>query len=119
TLKRLPFYCIPLAAGNVAIPAPTPEDLAAATPNSKMLAKAEYSKKRMTSTSRSGGFAPSVLEGPSNRNSQGKSIMDDAVNTPIRSVSRSQAFTGPTHISRDPTGDAIDMDFFLFSPGTY
>ncbi|GJT92577.1 hypothetical protein Tco_1081422 [Tanacetum coccineum] len=41
TLQRLPFYCTPPDATNAAIPAPTPKDLAAATPSSKVLAKAD------------------------------------------------------------------------------
>ncbi|GKE07052.1 hypothetical protein Tco_1399070, partial [Tanacetum coccineum] len=41
TLQRLPFYCTPPDATNAAILAPTPKDLAAATPSSKVLAKAE------------------------------------------------------------------------------
>ncbi|GKD45591.1 hypothetical protein Tco_1270236 [Tanacetum coccineum] len=40
-----------IASSNVAIPTPTLEDLIAATSNSKVLAKAEYSKKRRASTS--------------------------------------------------------------------
>ncbi|GKC26066.1 hypothetical protein Tco_1033360 [Tanacetum coccineum] len=37
----LPFYCTPTASSNVAILAPTLEDLVAATLNSKVLAKAD------------------------------------------------------------------------------
>ncbi|GJW39569.1 hypothetical protein Tco_0065414, partial [Tanacetum coccineum] len=50
-LWKLPFYCTPPAASNVAISTPTLEDLATATLNTKVLAKAEYSKKRRASTS--------------------------------------------------------------------
>ncbi|GKA54770.1 hypothetical protein Tco_0753719 [Tanacetum coccineum] len=120
TLKRLPFYCIPPAAGNVAIPAPTPEDLADATPNSKseddddacyeilIITPIHSAATILTGGNQSGGSASSVPEGPSNRDSQGKAITDDAVNTPIRSVGRSQAFTGPTPVSRDPMAKAKD-----------
>ncbi|GJS05037.1 hypothetical protein Tco_0321545 [Tanacetum coccineum] len=66
-----------------------------------------------------GGSAPSVAEGPSNRDSQGKAVIDDVVDTPTRSAGHSQAFTGPTPVSRDPTDDAIDRDFFLFALGPY
>ncbi|GKF17707.1 hypothetical protein Tco_0062625, partial [Tanacetum coccineum] len=51
TIQRLPFYCTPLAAADAVIPNPTPEDLAAGTPSSKILAKAEASQKRKASTS--------------------------------------------------------------------
>nr|GEZ67511.1 hypothetical protein [Tanacetum cinerariifolium] len=52
TLERLPIYCTPPAVG-VAIPEPTPKDLAAGTPS---MAKAESSKKRKALLS---GVAPS------------------------------------------------------------
>nr|GEX98790.1 hypothetical protein [Tanacetum cinerariifolium] len=51
TLQRLPFYCTPSATIDVVIPKPTPEDLAAGTPSSKILAKVEASQKRKASTS--------------------------------------------------------------------
>ncbi|GKC77264.1 hypothetical protein Tco_1128038, partial [Tanacetum coccineum] len=44
TLQWLPFYCTPTTSSNVVIPVPTLKDLIAATPNSKVLAKVEYSK---------------------------------------------------------------------------
>nr|GEW00429.1 hypothetical protein [Tanacetum cinerariifolium] len=49
-LQRLPFYCTPAAAADVVIPDLTPEDLAAGTPDAKVLAKAEASKKQKAST---------------------------------------------------------------------
>nr|GFA48971.1 hypothetical protein [Tanacetum cinerariifolium] len=52
---RLYFYCTPHAATDVAILNPTSEDLAASTPDAKVLAKAEASKKQKVSTS---GSAP-------------------------------------------------------------
>nr|GEW08593.1 hypothetical protein [Tanacetum cinerariifolium] len=51
TLQRLPFYCTPPATADIFIPDPTLKDLAADTPNSKILAKAEASQKRKASTS--------------------------------------------------------------------
>ncbi|GJW85519.1 hypothetical protein Tco_0158664 [Tanacetum coccineum] len=51
TLQRLPFYCTPPAAADAVIPDPTPEDLTAGTPSSKILAKVEASQKRKASTS--------------------------------------------------------------------
>nr|GEY11921.1 retrotransposon protein, putative, unclassified [Tanacetum cinerariifolium] len=63
-----------------------------------------------------GGSTPSVAEGPSNR---GKAVMDDVVDTSIRSVGHSQAFTSSTPVSRDLIGDAIDRDFFPFPPDPY
>ncbi|GJV43116.1 hypothetical protein Tco_1427652 [Tanacetum coccineum] len=92
TLLRLPFYCTPPADADAVIQAPTPEDLAAATPNTKVLAKAEASKKRRASTS--GSASSEIL-----------------LITPIRS-----AATIPLG---DATGDAIDKDFFPFVPGPY
>ncbi|GKA54412.1 putative reverse transcriptase domain-containing protein [Tanacetum coccineum] len=58
TLQRLPFYYTPLAAPDVVIPRPTQEDLVPATPSTKVLAKAEASKKQRASTSR---VAPSQV----------------------------------------------------------
>ncbi|GJV27672.1 hypothetical protein Tco_1384120 [Tanacetum coccineum] len=65
------------------------------------------------------GSVPSTVECPSTRASRRKVIMDDALDTPSGSAGRSQAFIGPTPASRDPTGDAIDRDFFPFAPGPY
>ncbi|GJY99941.1 hypothetical protein Tco_0517371 [Tanacetum coccineum] len=48
---RLPFYYTPSVAPDVVISGPTKEDLAAATPSTKVLAKSEASKKRRASTS--------------------------------------------------------------------
>ncbi|GJT18571.1 hypothetical protein Tco_0877277 [Tanacetum coccineum] len=50
TLQRLPFYCTPSAAADVVIHDPTPECVAATTPNTKVLAKAEAFKKQKAST---------------------------------------------------------------------
>ncbi|GKB73887.1 hypothetical protein Tco_0935299, partial [Tanacetum coccineum] len=65
------------------------------------------------------GYVPFTAEGPSNRDSRGKAIIDDVVDTPSGISNRSQDFTSPTPASRDPTGDAIDRDFFPFAPGPY
>nr|GEZ37906.1 hypothetical protein [Tanacetum cinerariifolium] len=46
----LPFYCTPPTAAADVIPNPTTEDLAAGTPSSKILSKAEASQKRKAST---------------------------------------------------------------------
>nr|GEX14488.1 retrovirus-related Pol polyprotein from transposon TNT 1-94 [Tanacetum cinerariifolium] len=105
---------------NAAILAPTLKDLAAATLNSKVLSKAEYSKKRRPLLlEERGGFTASIAEVPRNRGSRGKAIMDNVVDIPNRSVDHSQAFTGPAPVSRDPIGDVIDKDFFLFAPDPY
>ncbi|GJW41656.1 hypothetical protein Tco_0067501 [Tanacetum coccineum] len=50
-LQRLPFYYTPLAATDVVIPDPTPEDLDVGTPSTKIFTKAEASQKRKASTS--------------------------------------------------------------------
>nr|GEU70804.1 hypothetical protein [Tanacetum cinerariifolium] len=156
TLQRHPFYCTLPAATNVTIPAPTLEDLVAATPNTKVAKRTRSATAHSLKISarpnlfddndnddeksddddacveiplitsiysattipvrgnQSGGYVPSATEGPSNR---GKAIMDDAAGTPFGSVGRSLAFTRPA--VRDPTGDAIDRDFFPFVPGPY
>nr|GFC90841.1 hypothetical protein [Tanacetum cinerariifolium] len=51
TLQRLPFYYTPLAVADAVILNPTLEDLAADTPSSKILSKAEAFQKRKASTS--------------------------------------------------------------------
>nr|GEZ82768.1 hypothetical protein [Tanacetum cinerariifolium] len=99
TLQRLPFYFTLHATADVSIPDPTLEDLAVSAPSVKVMAKAEYSKKRMallswaaprhvakrtrlpwlsaipTEGNQSDGSAPLVAEGLSIR---GKAIMTDA-----------------------------------------
>ncbi|GJV37185.1 hypothetical protein Tco_1409662 [Tanacetum coccineum] len=123
---------------NAAILTPTLEDLVVATLNSKVLAKAKYSKKRRASTSGSSARTTLFDDNESGNeeseddddacyeipiitpiHSQGKAVIDDVVDTPTRSAGHSQAFTGPTPVSRDPTDDAIDRDFFPFAPGPY
>ncbi|GJR52527.1 hypothetical protein Tco_1403048 [Tanacetum coccineum] len=122
---------------------PNTEDLAAATPRTKVLAKVETSKKQRASTSRPAPrqvakrtisiplITPvrSTATIPLGGNQSGGSIlsttkgpsnpaiMDDVADTPSRSVSHSRAFTTP--LSRDPIGDAIDRDFFPFVCGPY
>ncbi|GJY55647.1 hypothetical protein Tco_0454762 [Tanacetum coccineum] len=51
-LQRLLFYCTPPATVDVAIPDPTPKDLAAGMSSAKVMAKAKSSKKRKTLLSR-------------------------------------------------------------------
>ncbi|GKE34622.1 hypothetical protein Tco_1453944, partial [Tanacetum coccineum] len=99
---------------NATILTPTLEDLVVATLNSKVLVKAEYSK-NWRKLGR--GSAPSIAEGPRNRGSRGKAVIDDVVDIPTRSAGHSQDFIGPTLVSRYPTNDAIDRDFFPFAPG--
>nr|GEV47747.1 hypothetical protein [Tanacetum cinerariifolium] len=64
-----------------------------------------------TGRNQGGGVVSFVVEG--------KAIMDDAVDTSTRCAGRSQAFTGPIPVYRDPTCDAIDRVFFSFAPGPY
>nr|GEV54596.1 hypothetical protein [Tanacetum cinerariifolium] len=68
--------------------APTPEDLTAATPNSKVLAKAKYSKKG----NQGEGVVTFVAEGPSTPDSRGKAVIDNVVVTSTRSVSRISSY---------------------------
>ncbi|GKF73041.1 hypothetical protein Tco_0219373, partial [Tanacetum coccineum] len=51
TLQRLPFYCIVAATSGFVIPGPILDELVATVPDTKVLAKAEKSKKRKSSTS--------------------------------------------------------------------
>ncbi|GKA10214.1 hypothetical protein Tco_0689647, partial [Tanacetum coccineum] len=78
------FLCLSEWTGSKVIPAPTPKDLAAATPNTKVLAKAEASKKRRASTS--GSASSEILLITPIRSAAtiplgGKAIMDDAIDT--------------------------------------
>nr|GEX91290.1 hypothetical protein [Tanacetum cinerariifolium] len=120
TLQILPFYCTPLATPNATVLAPTQEDLATATPNTKVLAKAKASKKKRAFIFRSAlsQVAKRTRSGTTH-SSGGKGIMNDDVDTNFESVDRSQAFTGTTPASQDPTDDAIKRDFFLFATGPY
>ncbi|GKB29748.1 hypothetical protein Tco_0869149, partial [Tanacetum coccineum] len=122
-VMRLPFYCAPPPAADVAIPDPTPVDLAAGTPSAKSSG----------STSRPNLFVGNDDDEESDDDedacveiplitlihSRGKAIMNDAAAAPSEGASRSQAFTAPIHSFRDLTGDAIHMDFFPFTPGPY
>ncbi|GJR61691.1 hypothetical protein Tco_1503853 [Tanacetum coccineum] len=128
TLQMLPFYRTLPYAADVAIPDPTPEDLAVGTPSAKILAKVEAFQKRKASTScatsshvakharsslaqssssttrRSlfgGSSATPAAEGPGTRDSRGKGIMADDAAAP------------------DVSGDAIHANFFPFSVGPY
>nr|GEV78405.1 hypothetical protein [Tanacetum cinerariifolium] len=132
TLQWLPFYCTPPVAANVVILKPTPEDLAAGTPSSKILAKAEASQKQKASTSgvassyvakrtrsslaQSSGSTtqPSVFA-----DSRGKGIMVDDAVVPSGGVSRQRPSSEPTPSFRDVSGDDIHTDFFPFSASPY
>nr|GEW00430.1 hypothetical protein [Tanacetum cinerariifolium] len=94
---RLPFHCTPpAAAADVVIPDLTPNDLVVGTPDAKVLAKAEASKKRKASTF---GLALSHV---SKRNSD---YEDDAcVEIPLVTLIRS-AVTIP--IGENQSGDSV------------
>nr|GEU72756.1 hypothetical protein [Tanacetum cinerariifolium] len=116
TFQRLPLYYTPSAANNAAIPAPTPKDLATNTPNSKVLAKAEYCKKRMASTS---GAAPSQIA--KQREDDDDPCYEILIITPIRSAATIPAggnhgggsdpsvAEGPSNRGKAIMNDAIDI----------
>nr|GEY58550.1 hypothetical protein [Tanacetum cinerariifolium] len=122
---RLPFYYAPPAAPDAVIPRPTQEDLAAATPSTKVLAKAEASKKRTASTFRA---APSQV---AKRTSDGEESDDDddacvkiSLITPIRfaatiPVGGNQSRGLVPSATEDSTSGAISRDFSLFALGPY
>nr|GEV52404.1 hypothetical protein [Tanacetum cinerariifolium] len=98
------FLCLPECTGA--------EDLAAGTPSSKIIAKAEASQKRKASTS---GVASSYVA----KHSRGKGIMADDVVAPSAGVSRQRPSSEPTPSFRDVSGDDIHTDFFPFSASPY
>ncbi|GJZ57745.1 hypothetical protein Tco_0613239 [Tanacetum coccineum] len=115
---RLPFYCTPPVAVDVAIPDPTLEDLATGTPSTKVLAKAEASKKQKASLSLAllRAMLPTIL-GPSIRDSWGKAIMTDAASASSGGAGRPWPSSAPAPSVRDFSGDAIHRDLFPFSLG--
>ncbi|GKE76232.1 hypothetical protein Tco_1542352 [Tanacetum coccineum] len=149
TLQRLPFYCTPHAAVDTVILDPSPADLAASKPSTKVLAKVEASQKRKASTygatsshvakctrsalaqssdsvdvipssrNQGGSSVAPAAEGSNTRDSQGKGIMVDDVVAPSNGVSRPRTSSGPAPSFRDVSGDVIHTNFFLFSAGPY
>ncbi|GKD92791.1 hypothetical protein Tco_1372628, partial [Tanacetum coccineum] len=89
TLQRLPFYCTPLAAADTVIPDPTPYDLAVGTPSSKIVAKAEASRKQKASTSalaQSPGSTtrPSLFVGDDDESDDDDACVEISLVTPLR-----------------------------------
>ncbi|GJZ12151.1 hypothetical protein Tco_0546910 [Tanacetum coccineum] len=142
TLQMLPFYCTLPSAADVAIPDPTPEDLAVGTPSAKILAKVEAFQKRKASTSGAtsshvakharsslaqssssttrrslfgGSSATPAAEGPGTRDSRGKGIAA----APSVDESRPRPSSRPAPSFRDVSRDAIHANFFHFSVGPY
>ncbi|GJZ85992.1 hypothetical protein Tco_0657602, partial [Tanacetum coccineum] len=72
-----------------------------------------------TRGNKSEGSAPSATEGPSTRDSRGKAIMSDVANASSEGDDRSWTSASPTPTFRDLSGDAIQRDFFPFTPGPY
>nr|GEV35770.1 hypothetical protein [Tanacetum cinerariifolium] len=117
-IRMLPFYCTPTA--DAAISTPTSKDLAAATPNTKVLAKAEASNNDDDASDDDDDayveipliipihFAATIPLGH-NHGSRGKAIMDDAVDTPSGSAVRSRIFTTP--LTRDATDDIVSGSY--------
>ncbi|GJT34115.1 hypothetical protein Tco_0924534 [Tanacetum coccineum] len=123
TLQRLPFYCTPPAAADAVIPNPTPEDLAAGTPSSKILAKAEASQKRKASTSgaasshvakrtrsalaQSSGSTtrPSLFAGDDDESDDDDACVEIPLVTPLRS-----AVVIPSLGNQDSRGNKIMVD---------
>ncbi|GKB65540.1 hypothetical protein Tco_0921726 [Tanacetum coccineum] len=102
----------PPAAADVAIPDPTPKDLAAGTPSVKVMVKAEAFKKRKASTF---GSAPSYVS----------KCTRSAIAHSSGSTSWPSLFVQDTNDDESddedayPIGDAIDRDFFPFAPRPY
>ncbi|GJT37371.1 hypothetical protein Tco_0937236, partial [Tanacetum coccineum] len=100
---RLRFYYTPPAAGGADIPVPTPDDedsdddddVCVEIPLIIHVCSATTIPLR---GNQGGGSIPPpspTAEGPTNLGSQGKTIIDDAADTPFRIAGRSHAFTTP------------------------
>nr|GEU69569.1 hypothetical protein [Tanacetum cinerariifolium] len=122
TLQRLSFYCTSPATNDVVILDPTPEDLVADTPSSKILAKAKASQKRKASTSgaTSGHVAKHTRVGAllllllKALTSEGKGIMVDDAAAPSGGASRPRPSSRPAPSFKNVFDDAIHKDFFPF-----
>ncbi|GKC73776.1 hypothetical protein Tco_1119659 [Tanacetum coccineum] len=144
TLQRLPFYCTPSAAADVVIHDPTPECVAATTPNTKVLAKAEAFKKQKASTfgsalsqvakhtrsttshSSDGSSRPNLFDDHSDDDPDAYveipliTLIRSAVTIPLRgSAIRPRDSISPSSSVQDTAGVAIDKEFFLFLPRPY
>nr|GFA25189.1 hypothetical protein [Tanacetum cinerariifolium] len=131
--NRLPFYYAPPAAPDAVIPRPTQEDLAAATPSTKVLAKAEASKKRTASTFRAAPSQVAKRTRSTTAHSLGSfsdptclmtTIAMISLITPIRfaatiPVGGNQSRGLVPSATEDSTSGAISRDFSLFALGPY
>ncbi|GKE02071.1 hypothetical protein Tco_1390054 [Tanacetum coccineum] len=72
-----------------------------------------------SSGNQSGGSTAPAAEGPRDQDSQGKGIMTDVVAASSANVSRPQPSSNPASSFMDISRDAINKDFFCFSPGPY
>ncbi|GKD02301.1 hypothetical protein Tco_1177275 [Tanacetum coccineum] len=122
-LWRLPFYCTPSATADTVILDPTQADLAAGTPSSKVLAKAEASQNLFVGDDDGSDDdddddawveIPLVTPFCSAVHSWGKGIMADDVAASFVSVSRPRPSSSLAPSFRDVSGDAIHADFFPF-----
>ncbi|GJY72884.1 hypothetical protein Tco_0477315 [Tanacetum coccineum] len=86
TLQRLPIYCTPSAAINAPIPKPTLEDLASTAPSTKVLAKAEDSKKSAMAHVASGIAQKSLFVNQSDDDDDADDRVEISLITPIRSA---------------------------------
>ncbi|GKB98630.1 hypothetical protein Tco_0984767 [Tanacetum coccineum] len=140
TLQRLPFYCTPPAAADVVIHDPTPEYVAATTPNTKV---AKHTRST-TSHSSDGSSRPNLFDDHSDDDPDAYveipliTLIRSAVTIPLRgnkgegsapfaaeglsnpgSAIRPRDSISPSSSVQDTAGVAIDKEFFLFLPRPY
>nr|GEU69361.1 hypothetical protein [Tanacetum cinerariifolium] len=120
------FLCLPEWTGAEVQEEPHLDDLAAGTPSSKILAKAEASQKRKASTS---GAASSHNQGGNSVAPTAEALTPETLGVRaiwlmmslhlLGGVSRQRPSSGPAPSFRDVFSDVIHIDFFPFSAGPY
>ncbi|GKB55300.1 hypothetical protein Tco_0906053 [Tanacetum coccineum] len=118
----------------VAIPGPTPKDLAVGTPSFKIVAKPEASQKSTLAQSSGSTTRPSLFVGDDDESDDDDDdacveiplvtylrsavgVMVDDAAAPSSGVSRPRPSSGPAPSFTDVSSDAIHTDFFPFSAG--
>ncbi|GKB84804.1 hypothetical protein Tco_0957076 [Tanacetum coccineum] len=118
TLQRLPFYCTPPTAVDTVILDPTPADLAASTPNAKVLAKAKASQKSALDQSSGSTTRPSLFMGDddgSDDDDDDDACVEILLVTPLRSAAvipslGNQGGSSATPAAEDSRGKGIMAD---------
>ncbi|GJY29770.1 hypothetical protein Tco_0405537 [Tanacetum coccineum] len=108
------LLCIPKWTGD--------EDLADGNPSARVVSQLvilSFCLFGPSSWNQSEGSTASAAEGPRAQDSQGKGIMTDVVAASSANVSRPQPSSSPASSFMDISRDAINKDFFCFSPGPY